>query len=104
MHSWPKLQSVEKLLVYSCSCLMLLVVVAALFLFRVATPCLEQPPVVTLPTGSIRGHRLQARGGRPFSAYESIPYAAPPVGSLRWQPAPPPLAWPGIRDLSLIHI
>jgi len=31
-------------------------------------------------------------------AFRDIPYAAPPVGDLRWHPPQPPLKWQGIRD------
>lgn len=31
-------------------------------------------------------------------AFRGIPFAAPPVGSLRWSPPAPPVAWQGIRD------
>jgi para-nitrobenzyl esterase len=32
--------------------------------------------------------------------YKAIPYAAPPVGNLRWRAPQPPLPWPGVRAAS----
>jgi para-nitrobenzyl esterase len=48
--------------------------------------------VVGLTDGQIRGKRT---GGT--DEYLGIPYAAPPVGALRWQPPQPPAHWHGIR-------
>lgn len=53
----------------------------------------SDPAVVQTATGLVRGvvapdHRL----------FAGIPYAAPPVGSLRWQPPAPAPTWPGVRD------
>ena len=30
--------------------------------------------------------------------YRGIPYAAPPVGDLRWKPPQPPASWQGVRE------
>jgi para-nitrobenzyl esterase len=50
-------------------------------------------PVVLTDRGAVQG--VVAEGVRTFAG---IPYAAPPVGELRWQ-APRPMApWPGVRD------
>jgi para-nitrobenzyl esterase len=50
-------------------------------------------PMVTIADGAVRG---KATG----SAHEflGIPYAAPPVGPLRWRPPQPPAPWSGERD------
>jgi para-nitrobenzyl esterase len=34
----------------------------------------------------------------PVRIYRGIPYAAPPVGNLRWQPPQPVIPWSGIRE------
>lgn len=63
--------------------------VAAL-LFAVAA----QASVVSVTGGKIRGQEL-ADGSAVFRA---IPYAAPPIGELRWKPPQPALPWKSVRD------
>lgn len=48
--------------------------------------------VVKTDTGAVQG--AVAHGVENFF---DIPYAAPPIGPLRWQPPQPPAAWSGIR-------
>lgn len=43
--------------------------------------------------GIIRGENLEG-----VRVYKGIPYAAPPVGDLRWKEPRPPSPWEGIRD------
>jgi para-nitrobenzyl esterase len=50
-------------------------------------------PIVTTESGSIRG--VEVTGS---TAYRGIPYAAPPVGELRWKPPQPAAKWSGVRD------
>ena len=58
-----------------------------------AEPALDQP--VRIATGLITG---AATADRSVVAFKGIPYAAPPVGDLRWREPQPPAAWEGIRD------
>jgi para-nitrobenzyl esterase len=52
-------------------------------------------PVVTISDGSLQGH---VEGS--VYAFLGIPYAAPPVGALRWKEPQPPMPWTGVRDAS----
>lgn len=50
-------------------------------------------PVVQLAAGKLRG------SGTQVLAFKGIPYAAPPLGDLRWRPPAPAATWgEGIRD------
>ena len=53
-------------------------------------------PRVTLATGTLEGRWAQVDGVR-LREFRDIPYAAPPVGALRWRPPQPPAAWRGVR-------
>ncbi|MFG2721870.1 carboxylesterase/lipase family protein [Streptomyces sp. NPDC048416] len=50
-------------------------------------------PVVHTRAGAVRG---SAHDG--YRIFDGVPYAAPPVGALRWAAPRPAAAWSGIRD------
>ena len=52
-------------------------------------------PVVTTSDGAVRGVAVP---GTTVDAFLGLPYAAPPVGNLRWRPPRPPARWQGVRD------
>ncbi|KAJ8951540.1 hypothetical protein NQ318_020413, partial [Aromia moschata] len=54
--------------------------------------------LVTLPNGQIRGRELQSGNNNTFYAFQEIPYAAPPVGGLRFKEPVPAEDWEGILD------
>ena len=49
-------------------------------------------PIVLIKNGRVRG------SGVPVVSFKGVPYAAPPVGRLRWRPPEEPASWDGIRD------
>ncbi len=55
----------------------------------------EERPVLETKAGKLQG--VVEHG---MVAFKNIPYAAPPVGDLRWRPPQPAKAWVGVRDAS----
>jgi para-nitrobenzyl esterase len=53
------------------------------------------PTITVTQSGAVQG----VVGGN-LLAFRGIPFAAPPVGNLRWQPPQPPANWAGIRAAS----
>ena len=62
----------------------------------------ETPPAQSLDTGVARTTSGLVRGlvAPDHLLFQGIPYAAPPVGPLRWQPPQPAAEWSGMRDAS----
>src|SRR5215831_4444160 len=60
-------------------------------------PAFSKQPDVTVPTNSgLVGGQMSADGS--VLSWRGIPYAAPPVGPLRWEPPQPPASWSGVLD------
>ena len=66
---------------------------AILALLACALPALAQAATVRVDTGLLRGTE-----GHGIAAYEGVPFAAPPLGPLRWREPQPAAPWKGIRE------
>jgi para-nitrobenzyl esterase len=67
-------------------------IMAPLALLSFGMPA-QEPPSVAVTGGKIQG--ALRKGG---AVFKGIPFAAPPVGDLRWREPGPVPAWTGIRD------
>lgn len=65
----------------------------ALFGAMISIAAAAPLPEVRIDSGRVRGTASWAGG-----VFKGIPYAAPPVGELRWQPTQPVARWKGVRD------
>ncbi|MDB5729848.1 MAG: carboxylesterase, partial [Noviherbaspirillum sp.] len=55
-------------------------------------------PRVATALGTVTGTMAAtAKGGGAVRVFKGIPYAAPPVGDLRWRPPQPAAPWQGER-------
>jgi para-nitrobenzyl esterase len=71
----------------------LLAALVACWMTTTAARVVAADLLVRTEQGLVRGEETET--GRRFLG---IPYAAPPVGALRWQPPQPPFQWRGVRD------
>ncbi|MBR5019602.1 MAG: carboxylesterase family protein [Bacteroidales bacterium] len=59
-----------------------------------AASCQSNNPVLTVEGGRIQGVETGTPG---VMVYKGIPYAAPPVGELRWKATQPVVPWDGVK-------
>ncbi len=52
-------------------------------------------PAVRTSSGAVSG---RVESASHVTSFKGLPFAAPPVGELRWRPPAPPAAWKGVRD------
>lgn len=57
------------------------------------SPASHDAPQVRLSSGRVRGFTVDG-----FAEFRGIPFAAPPVGKLRWRPAEAVAPWRGVRE------
>jgi para-nitrobenzyl esterase len=66
---------------------------------RMATPTgLSADSPVAVTGGFVQGALSETNAD--IIAFKGLPYAAPPVGDLRWKPPAPVVSWDGVRDAS----
>jgi len=67
--------------------------VATILTFLAITSWAQEPPSAPVTGGRIRGVTLGSG-----AVFKGIPFAAPPVGALRWREPAPVKPWTGVRD------
>ena len=90
------LQSYEEIPIFVSTTIVLQmkkIVVAALAAVLVFS-CSREYPVITVEGGKIQGVASETPG---VTVYKGIPYAAPPVGELRWKAPQPVIPWDGVK-------
>ena len=63
------------------------------FVFAFTGPALTANDTVRVDSGLISGSVVDG-----VRSYKGIPFAAPPVGELRWKAPQPVAAWEGVRE------
>jgi para-nitrobenzyl esterase len=78
-----------------------IIVISVALALSIVTSCTTTPgiidPVVRTESGLVQGVINETAN---VVAFKGLPYAAPPVGELRWQEPQPPPSWDGVRDAS----
>jgi para-nitrobenzyl esterase len=65
-----------------------------IFMALALASCSDSNPVLTVEGGQLTGVQTATKG---IIAYKGIPFAAPPVGDLRWKEPQPVVPWEGVK-------
>ena len=68
--------------------------VCLMALFTVATAALAQPSAPVMTEYGL----VQGVAEKDLTVYRGVPFAAPPIGELRWRPPQPAAKWEGVRS------
>src|SRR5262249_46253239 len=74
----------------------LLCVLASAVFFVAAQSARAQTPT-PIPTAKVTGGDVQGVVNGNVASFKGIPFAAPPVGELRWKSPQPVKAWSGVK-------
>jgi para-nitrobenzyl esterase len=93
--AWTRRQTLTRLAIAGVTLAALVAAGAAVSAGTVGgqAPTGPRDPVAVTANGAVRG---VADGA--VDEFLGLPYAAPPVGALRWQPPQPAASWAGVRD------
>ena len=72
------------------------ILVSALLFVTATLGASSDTGVVKIDSGKLQGEVLDADSG--LTVYRGIPFAAAPVGGLRWKVPQPASTWSGVRD------
>lgn len=60
--------------------------------------CAAQEGVAAIALASVTGGAIDGRVVDEIGIFKGIPFAAPPIGELRWQIPKPVVPWDGVRQ------
>ena len=70
------------------------VVIVVAFMAALLAGCKPQNPILEIEGGKVQGVETVTKG---VYVYKGIPFAAPPVGDLRWKAPQPVIPWEGVK-------
>jgi para-nitrobenzyl esterase len=68
--------------------------------FAILCACLVGPATAAIEQADVTGGKVRGMVDNGVAAFKGIPFAAPPVGDLRWQAPQPVIPWSGIKQTS----